>query len=72
VSSEPLPSEVGEIGLALSAIEDRLRGLPLQPGIDSIGDHVRIDAFSVLAGGRGTEHAPFVHIGASCYLSAGG
>lgn len=37
-----------------------------------LGDHVRIDAFTSIAAGRGrTEIGSYVHIGSYCYLGAG-
>ncbi len=74
VDSNLSPEEVGEIGLAKVGADARIdrRAAFFNPGSIRLGDHVRVDAFSVLAGG--SEElivGSYVHIGAACYLSAG-
>jgi len=66
--------ELGEIGLAAVGAHSRIdrRTAFFNPGRIHLGDHVRIDAFSVLAGGlEDLVVESYVHIGASCYLSSG-
>src|SRR5215210_5886303 len=63
--------ELGRIGLAHAGEGARIdrRVAFFNPGSIWLGDHVRIDAFSVLAGGaEELRLGSYVHIGAACYL----
>jgi dTDP-4-amino-4,6-dideoxy-D-glucose acyltransferase len=66
--------ELDAIGFAECGTDVRIdrRVAIFNPGSISVGSHVRIDAFAVLAGGAAAlTIGSFVHLGASCYLSAG-
>lgn len=66
--------ELDALGLTERGVDVRIdrRVAIFVPGSISLGSHVRVDAFSVLAGGaRPLTLGSFVHIGASNYLSAG-
>lgn len=74
VDSNLAPDEIGEIGFAAVGSQARIdrRAAFFNPGAIRIGDHVRVDAFSVLAGGsEELSIGSYVHVGAACYLSAG-
>jgi galactoside O-acetyltransferase len=74
VDSNLSPHEIGEMSFAAVGDHCRIdrRAAFFNPGAIRIGDHVRVDAFSVLAGGsEELSIGSYVHVGAACYLSAG-
>lgn len=74
LSSNLSSDELAALGLASCGRDVRIdrRVAIFNPSTIRIGSHVRIDAYSVLAGGVAElKLGSFVHLSAACYLSAG-